>query len=163
MPKRKNFPNHVNDWPNAQLEDQARTLVSHLDLAARRLLLAGDEHGAGERFSRSEIAVVDTLGVEGPMAMGELAGRVRLPLSTATRIVSRLVKRGVVQRERPEDHRRVVRVALATSGREFYEAAVTSRIVGVQAMLQRLTEDEQHELVRLVGKIATSIAGEAHR
>jgi DNA-binding MarR family transcriptional regulator len=161
MLKRKRHSCHLADHPGARLADRARELVTHLDRAMRRLVLAGTEHGPAESFSRSEIAVVDTVGAEGPMSMGAIAGRVRLPLSTATRVVDRLVARGMLQRERPEDNRRVVRVALATGGRKFYQAALRSRIAGAQRMLDRLTESEQSDLVRLFRKIADSIAEES--
>lgn len=152
------------DRSGSSLDARARELVTHLDRAMHRLVLAGDEQGdSPERFSRSEIAVVGTLGAEGPMAMGEVAGRVRLPLSTATRVVDRLVARGMLQRERPEDNRRVVRVALADGGHRFYHAALRGRVAGAQRMLERLTRGEQRDLIRLFQKIADSLAKESER
>jgi DNA-binding MarR family transcriptional regulator len=115
------------------------------------------------RFSRSEIAVVDTLGAEGAMAMGEVAARVQLPLSTATRVVDRLVARGMLQRERLEDNRRVVRVALAGEGRRFHQVAVSSRVAGAHRMLQHLSDGEQRDLIRLFRKIVDSMAEESER
>jgi DNA-binding MarR family transcriptional regulator len=161
MLKRKGRGGLETDRPRAKLEGGAHELVTHLDRAMRRLVLVGNEQGVPESFSRSEIAVLDTVGAEGPMTMGELAGRVRMPLSTASRVVDRLVMRELVQRERPEDNRRVVRVALAPAGHAFYQAALKSRIAGAQRMLQRLTEAEQRELVRLFRKIAESITEES--
>ncbi|MGD0950633.1 MAG: MarR family transcriptional regulator [Candidatus Binatia bacterium] len=161
MPKRKRTADREADRPGAKLKGAARELVTHFDQAMRRLVLAGNEQDVPESFSRSEIAVLDTVGAEGPMTMGEIAGRVRMPLSTATRVVDRLVVRELVQRERPEDNRRVVRVALAPAGHAFYQAALRSRIAGAQRMLQRLTEDERRELVRLFRKIAEFIAEES--
>jgi DNA-binding MarR family transcriptional regulator len=161
MPKRKRTADREADRPGAKLKGAARELVTHFDRAMRRLVLAGNEQDVPESFSRSEIAVLDTVGAEGPMTMGEIAGRVRMPLSTATRVVDRLVVRELVQRERPEDNRRVVRVALAPAGHAFYQAALRSRIAGAQHMLQRLTEDERRELVRLFRKIAEFIAEES--
>ena len=163
MPKRKCRPDRETDRPGAKTNGGARELVTHLDRAMRRLVLVGNEPGIAESFSRSEIAVLDTVGAEGPMTMGEIAGRVRMPLSTATRVVDRLVVRELVQRGRPEDNRRVVRVALAPAGDAFYQAALRSRIAGARRMLQRLTEDERRELVRLFRKIAGSIAEESTR
>lgn len=141
----------------------ARELVGHLDLTMRRLLLGAADEGAAIRVSRSEIAVLDTLGAEGPMAIGELAGRVRLPLSTATRLVDRLVTRGLVARERTEENRRIVRVSLAAGGRAFYRAARRGRIAGAERMLERLNESERRELVRLFRKIAASILEKAEQ
>ncbi len=140
----------------ADLAAEASELIAHLDRAMRQLVLAGEGDDAPMRFRRSEIAVIDTLGAEGPTVMGQLARRVGLPLSTATRIVDRLVERKMVERERLEDNRRVVQVRLAQVGLRFYRAALRSRIAAAQRVLRRLDGSERHELVRLVRKIADS-------
>ena len=127
----------------------------------RRLVLANIEPDSRERFSRSEIAILDTLGAEGSRTMGLLATRVRMPLSTVTRVVDRLVGRKLVRRERPEDNRRIVRVALATAGQAFYRAALKSRVAGAERMLARLSAAEQRELIRLFEKIAMSVDEES--
>lgn len=147
------------DDPVAELDELAGMLVGRLDLIMRRLVFAQPDGGPVATFSRHEIAVVDTLGSEGPATMGGLATSVRLPLSTATRVVDRLVARGFVERERPEDNRRVVRVRLAGAGRRFYVAARAARARGARAMLERLSVTERRELLRLFGKIAASVEG----
>lgn len=142
---------------SADLGAEATELITHLDRAMRQLVLAGEEgHEPPKRFRRSEIAVIDTLGAEGPTVMGQLARRVQLPLSTLTRIVDQLVAKKTVQRERLEDNRRVVHAKLAPSGARFYAAALRSRIAGAQRMLRGLDASERRELVRLVRKIADS-------
>jgi DNA-binding MarR family transcriptional regulator len=157
MPIRKRSADCLSASSGATIAGRARALVTHLDHAMRRLILTAVEPGSPESFSRSEIVVLDTLGAEGSMTMGALAARVRMPLSTATRVVDRLVARRLAQRERPEDNRRIVRVALATAGQAFYQAALKSRIAGAECMLARLTASEQRELIRLFQKIAKSI------
>lgn len=160
MPKRKSS---VGAPPKEALERGARELVIHLDRAMRRLVLAGDEHEPHESFSRSEITVLDTLGAEGAMTMGAMAARVRLPLSTASRVVDRLVSRGMLERERPVENRRIVRVTLAESGRRLYRAALAGRIAGAERMLAGLAVRERQELIRLFQKIAESIAEDPAR
>ncbi len=161
MPKRKRTADCPRTPSGAPIEGGARELVTHLDRAMRRLVLTDIESDSHESFSRSEIAVLDTLGAEGATTMGLLAGRVRMPLSTVTRVVDRLVGRRLVQRERPEENRRIVRVALATAGLVFYRAALKSRVAGAERMLTRLTAAEQRELIRLFQKIAMSIDEES--
>lgn len=145
------------------LEGHARELVDHVDRVIRRLLFTQELPRAEERFSRQEIGVVDTLGAGGPMSMGELAKRLRLPLSTGTRVVDGLVARDVVRRERPEENRRVVRVALTAKGRALYQAALAARVAAVRVMLQTLRLDERRELIRLFRRIAAAVASEPAR
>ena len=161
MPKRKLGADSPIAPSRAPHGGGATELVTHLDRAMRRLVLTDIEPDSHESFSRSEIAVLDTLGAEGSTTMGLLAARVRMPLSTVTRVVDRLVGRKLVQRERPEENRRIVRVALATGGQAFYLAALKSRVAGAERMLARLTAAEQRELIRLFQKIAMSIDKES--
>jgi len=127
----------------------------------RVLVLGGEVEDMPQRISRSEVAVLDTLGAEGAMAMGELAARVRMPLSTATRVVDRMVERDLVQRERPEDNRRVVRVALGQAGQRFYDEALAERVAGTERMLEHLTATEQDELLRLYRKMVDGLLPQA--
>lgn len=136
---------------------RARELVGHLDHMMRVLVLAGGVDEPPQRIARSEIAVLDTLGAEGAMAMGELAARVQVPVSTATRVVARMVERDLVQRERPEDNRRTVLVALAPAGERFYDEALAARVAGTERMLRTLTVDEQEQLLRLYRKMSEGI------
>jgi len=140
---------------------RARELVGHLDRMMRVLVLAGGVDEPPQRIARSEIAVLDTLGADGAMAMGELASRVRVPVSTATRIVDRMVERELVRRERPEDDRRTVLVALAPAGRRFYDEALAARVAGTERMLRSLTADEQEQLLRLYRKMSDGLLGAA--
>lgn len=160
MPKRKHAGRERASASAAGGETRALELVTNLDRAIRRLILSGAERGVGPSFSRSEIAVVDTLGAEGAMAMGELAARVRLPVSTASRVADRLAARGILQRERLPENRRIVRVELARDGRRFHQAALRGRISGARQMLARLSAREQDELIRLFRKIADSTVEE---
>jgi DNA-binding MarR family transcriptional regulator len=145
------------------LDGHARELVAHMDRVVRRLLLTQDLPRAEERFSRREIGVLDTVGAAGPMPMGELARRLRLPLSTGTRVVDSLGARDVVRRERPEDNRRMVRVALTARGRALYRAALGARVATARAMLRTLDAAERRELIRLFRKIAAVVTSEGAR
>jgi DNA-binding MarR family transcriptional regulator len=126
----------------------------------RMLVFGGELEEAAPRISHSEIAVLDNLGADGAMAMGALAARVRVPLSTATRVVDRMVERGLVQRDRPENNRRVVRVGLAPAGRRWYDQALAARIAGTERMLGHLTAAEQNELLRLYRKMSDGLLAE---
>jgi len=155
VPRRERSP-----APSRPVARRARELADHLDRMMRVLVLAGEVEEQPQRIARSEIAVIDTLGAEGSMPMGELAARVRVPVSTATRVVDRMVERALVQRERPEDDRRTVLVALAPAGRRFYDDALAARVAGFERMLRALAASEQEELLRLYRKMSAGIDAE---
>ena len=157
MPKRKSSIRKSTSAPPSAVPRRARELVGHLDRMMRLLVLAGGVDEPPQRIGRSEIAVLDTLGAEGAMAMGELAARVQVPLSTATRVVDRMVERDLVQRERPEDNRRTVVVALTPAGQRFYDEALAARVAGTERMIRSLTVNEQEQLLRLYRKMSEGL------
>lgn len=157
---RKGDPRSGDARLGVTLEGHARELVLHLDGIMRRLVFSQELPAPEESLSRQEIGVVDTVGAAGPLTMGELSKRLRLPLSTGTRVVDGLVARDVLRRERPEDNRRVVRVELTAKGRAFYQAALAARVAAFRVVLQALRLDERRELIRLFRKIATAVASD---
>lgn len=87
-----------------------------------------------------------------PVAMGELSKALAVPLSTATRIVDRLVEYHYAQRVPDAEDRRVVRITWTDEGREMFEALVNHWRTHVAQVLWRLEPDEREELVRLMRK-----------
>lgn len=55
------------------------------------------------------------------VSMSSLAQGMSVPMSTATGIVARLVKKGLLERGRSEEDRRIVTVFLTASGRDMIE------------------------------------------
>lgn len=94
---------------------------------------------------------------ENSLTMGELSRALSVPVSTATRMVDGLVARGCVQRLLDPADRRVVRVALTESSREFYEA--TEKYIGehVRQILSCLTDEEQAVLFGLIRKVVAAL------
>jgi DNA-binding MarR family transcriptional regulator len=87
------------------------------------------------------------------ITMGNLAQGMSVPMSTATGIVDRLVKRGLLKRGRSEEDRRVVTVSLTDSGK----ALVVDLKEHFHDFLDRvrglLTEEEFETALKLVRKV----------
>ena len=69
------------------------------------------------------------------LRMGELAERVLIVPSSCSRIVDRLVRRGLVERERDPADRRVVWASLTGDGRRRHRRAATVHVRSVQIAL----------------------------
>jgi DNA-binding MarR family transcriptional regulator len=102
----------------------------------------------------SELRLVEYLGDQGPRMMRDIAEYVGLAVNTLTSTVDRLERRDLVRRERCEEDRRVVRVALTASGTEAYSVAVQAKLRFLRNMLLALTEEEQDIFMVLFRKIA---------
>jgi DNA-binding MarR family transcriptional regulator len=85
--------------------------------------------------------------------MGELAKHMMLSVSSLTTLVDKLVDKKLVQRERAQDDRRVVRVALTRLGHRLHARGRKHRLRMARAMLEALNEQEQDQFLTLATKI----------
>ncbi len=92
------------------------------------------------------------------LRMTELADRVLLSRSGLTRLVDRLVRDGLVQRQAcPEDARGMLAV-LTPAGLERLERAWPTHLRGVAAHLERLSPEEVETLAALLVKLVPDAA-----
>lgn len=97
---------------------------------------------------------------ESPPTMGELSAELGLPLSSATRMADALVRARFVERCDDPHDRRVVRLCLTRTGRQFIQVATTFMKGRIVQLLKHFTPDEQAELLRLMNKLIDSIEAE---
>ena len=108
------------------------------------------------QLPRSELLALLLLQRHGERTMSELAEALGAPLSTASGIGERLARRGLVQRQRRPEDRRVVVVRLTRKG----ATAAGKLRAQIDGLLRRvagaLTEEEQAQLLALVAKVWAS-------
>ncbi len=92
-----------------------------------------------------------------PVTMTGLAAALGVPLSTATRMVDRLVEAGYAERLADPLDRRVVLVTLTESGRRLYQAIGDFLEQRVEALVGGLTPDERATLVTLLRKVIAAV------
>ena len=96
--------------------------------------------------------------------MGELAEAVGVALSTATQLVERIEKRGLVRREHSDpDDRRVVRLALTDEGRRLLAERRRLRRERLAAALAELRPAEQAALVAALVPLAAALRHVDHQ
>src|SRR6185295_14334455 len=76
---------------------------------------------AGKRLTSSQFGVLEALFHLGPLCQGDLAVKLLRSGASTTAVVEGLEKRGLVVRQRTEEDRRFVRVALTGKGRRLIE------------------------------------------
>jgi DNA-binding MarR family transcriptional regulator len=99
-------------------------------------------HWPGGRISLIHINVISVLETDGPQPMRALAEALDVSQASATGIVDRMEQRGLVERGRDEEDRRVVRVALTDEGRRLVEGVAQERADNMRAMLDEFTDEE---------------------
>lgn len=95
---------------------------------------------------------------EGDMVPGELAERLGIDASSATRAIDVLVRNGYVERIRPEtgDRRRVI-VRLTRSGEELTDRLVDAADDFFERILVAMPAGERADVVRALGRLAEVI------
>ncbi|MDE2314632.1 MAG: MarR family transcriptional regulator [Elusimicrobia bacterium] len=114
-----------------------------------------------ENLSRQELRTLRAVGQCSCPIMSGIAAVVRLSLSSVTGLIDRLSKKNLVRRDRSNDDRRVVQVALTEEGRAVHEAVSAARAAFAQNALKALSPAEQETLTALLGKVSRRLQEEA--
>lgn len=96
--------------------------------------------------------------VGGACRMSELAGRILASKSGLTRVVDRMEEAGLVRRERPQEDRRVILVAITPKGRKAFEAARAVHRRGIhEHFVRHLNERDLEALARMFAKVSEHV------
>jgi DNA-binding MarR family transcriptional regulator len=96
----------------------------------------------GGALSLVHLTVLTVLDAEGPLAMRRLAEAMDVSQASATGVVDRMEQRGLVERQRDDEDRRVVTVALTEQGRTTLGGFANERREHLVKVLAELTEEE---------------------
>jgi DNA-binding MarR family transcriptional regulator len=114
----------------------------------------------GGALSLVHLNVISILDADGPLPMSQLAEALDVSQASTTGIVDRMEQRGLIERQRDDDDRRVTRVALTERGRVVIERLGAERREKLGRLLEELTDDELEAF--LVGTRAMRRARERH-
>jgi DNA-binding MarR family transcriptional regulator len=93
-------------------------------------------------ISLVHLSVLTALEAEGPISMSRLAEALDVADASATGIVDRMEKRGLVKRRHDTDDRRVVLVDLTDDGRRVFSEMADRRREGLARVLAELSPEE---------------------
>ena len=140
-------------------ESQVRALNAFITLArASEAVVARLQRDlAGKRLTTSQFGVIEALFHLGPLCQGELGGKLLRSGASMTSVVEGLEKRGLVVRQRTEEDKRFVRVALTGKGRRLIQEIFPAHVETVTRLFSLLTEEEQEQLRRLCRKLGIGV------
>ena len=125
-------------------------------LASRRLH-ASLHPELGTKLTPSKLRALELLAQHDGLRIGELADRVGVDDTTATRLVDRLEELGLAERHTEDGDRRATVVELTDEGSELVSGVVGQRQVFFADVLATLEPDERVQLVRLTEKAALAL------
>lgn len=140
------------------LSSQADDFLAHLDELAELLRPRRRPQDRDlPECSASELRALAALGRLGAIAMSDLAAMLGLPISTATRIVDRLVAKDLAARRRSPQDRRIVQVSFSPKGQRIHEFVVATRRAAASALLESLPSARRASLLRQLSRIARTL------
>lgn len=125
-------------------------------LASRRLH-ASLHPELGAKLTPSKVRALALIGESGGLRIGELADRVGVDDTTATRMVDRLEELRVAGRRGAEGDRRATLVELTDEGKELMRGVAEQRLLFFCDVLDALDQEEREQLVNLTAKAALAL------
>lgn len=135
------------------LERQLRDLDACFEAFNRVIMRSMAPPATDVELSPQDGRALVTLSGRGPLTMTDFSELLHVPLSTATRVVERLIEKGLAIRSRIEDDRRVVRVELSEEGKKLNRVFLEQRRAIGRNMLSPLTNGEREIFIELMTKI----------
>jgi len=111
----------------------------------------------GTKLTPSKLRALELLAHHESLRVGELADRVGVDDTTATRLVDRLEDLGLAKRKSEQGDRRAILVGLTGEGRELVAGVSVQRQQFFADVLATLDPDERVQLVRLTEKAALAL------
>ena len=139
----------------SDLAEELRSALGRLNRALKAEGMSNAEHPYA-RLNLSDLMVAELLTRQGTAIMSDVARALGSPLSTATTVVDRLVKSGLVERARGENDRRSVKLALTVEGRRLAALLKKQQLRSSQIMLKALTPQEQRDFLALFDRMVTA-------
>ncbi len=123
---------------SALLSDLVDELSSHTPADLLRYL----RRWPSGPLSLVHLQVLTVLDADGSVPMRALADSLDVSQASATGIVDRMEQRGLIERRRDDDDRRVVRVALTAAGTGLLAGVAAERRERLGILLNELSDDE---------------------
>lgn len=109
-------------------------------------------------LSKSELLTLLQVDRNGEIIMSQIADYINIPMSTATGLVERLVKKGYIERARSESDRRIVTIRLSSEGKKLADGLKQTIAGYIKLVYDALTEDEKKLLFGIFTKITDIIS-----
>ena len=108
-------------------------------------------------LTRTQRLALYELGLDGPLRLVDLAGRMGVTAPTASRAIDALAERGLVARQPDPDDRRAQRLALTEIGRSRFDERNARVSEAFAPAAKALSRDERSELVDLLRRLRDAL------
>jgi len=110
------------------------------------------------KITCQQFLVLDQLAGQPQWTMNEFVLSMDKKFSSATGMIDRLVKQGLVTRHRGKDDRRTVFVAITDKGREIIHEVYQQKKQGIIQLFKRLDANERQNYLDIIEKLVNSLS-----
>ena len=110
------------------------------------------------RITVPQLIVLDCLSRHGECPMHKIAESMNISFSTATGMMDRLVKQGLVQRLPGEHDRRTVLVTITSKGKRIIEEVFEQKRKGIMELFKPLTGQERRQYLDILQKLSSHLS-----
>ena len=107
----------------------------------------------GEKLTSPQFGVLEILLKTGPVPLKRISEEMMVTGANITCVVDNLEKEGFVRRIHSKEDRRVILAELAATGKIKIDSVMPQYIENMSTLTSILTEHEQKELTKLLGKL----------
>jgi DNA-binding MarR family transcriptional regulator len=139
-----------------QYEDFLETLLDN----AKKLFYPEEWVTIDLSLSKTEVFCLLWMSRNNEVIMSQIADMLDIPMSTATGVVNRLVKKGYLERYRSEADRRIVVIRLTEEGQKLVDEVKATASKYFQLFTEALTEEEKAVLLQIMRKMLNHLGKE---
>lgn len=137
-----------------QLDEQILQFITYVDALTERLTPdRRPQDAAIPECSRQELKTLTALGRGDTLTMSDLAAILKVQLSTATHIVDKLEAKGLVERMRVKQDRRIVQVKFSRKGKRIHQYVIATRMAAAREMLEGLDPEARRDFLQRMAKL----------
>lgn len=146
------MPSHYQGSP-----EEISTLSAYIKLtrAVESVNARITQRGVIEGLTLSQFGVLETLYHLGPLPLCDVARKLLKSGGNITLVIDNLEKRGLVERQRSLEDRRVITASLTLSGEALIKKILPLQIAVICEEMSALTQEEQTQLGNLCKKLGT--------
>jgi DNA-binding MarR family transcriptional regulator len=135
---------------------QISALRNAIDKLTRRFKIAEAAGAEGPKLNPIDLQTMFFVADQPDCTATEVAQHLGVAATTMSAVADRLVRYGLITRERVSSNRRIVSLTLSEEGRRRVEAAVQTQHDHCRAMLSALEPQERPGFLAAIAKIADS-------
>lgn len=148
---------------NPSLEQFGNHMIELLPQLMQEISRYENNYVTEGKITCHQFLVLEVLSHKEEWQMNELVTKMQISFSTATGMIDRLLKHGLVKRHRGESDRRTVLVAVTAKGKRIINEVYAQKKEGIVNLFGRLTKEDRTLYLDILNKLVmklSSVKGE---